>query len=273
MGIDYRVGSGPGLGALVFRLTDANNFLLLETFANTLYLFECRTAGCGMVASQPLPGPLVPDSTHRLEVRAMREHHRRLVGWRAAAAGRQHIPADGDSPRSRLEFGVRRDIRLCQFRAQRARLGARVAVDWHPAPEPGDCVRADGRIECRGDRHGATDLPVVRGCEWDDGRADCGRDVEQLHDAGADEHDQLLGTREQRRRHGRLRAPRRSPSASRRPSRRSRKARRSTPARRRPSPWWPPARRRSRTSGTQVRAARRRRRLSRRPRTASPHPR
>ena len=77
MGVDYRVGTGPGLGALVFRLTDASNFLLLETYANTLYLYKCQTGGCLPLASQPLPA-LVPGSTHRLETRALGST---IEGW------------------------------------------------------------------------------------------------------------------------------------------------------------------------------------------------
>ena len=78
MGVDYRVGTGPGLGALVFRLTDASNFLLLETYSNTLHLYKCQTSGCLALVSQPLPAALVPGSTHRLEVRTFGST---IEGW------------------------------------------------------------------------------------------------------------------------------------------------------------------------------------------------
>ena len=78
MGADYRAGTGPGMGALVFRLTDADNFLLLETYLNTLYLYK-RQGGVWMfLASQPLPAPLTMGSTHRLEVRTLGSA---IEGW------------------------------------------------------------------------------------------------------------------------------------------------------------------------------------------------
>ena len=40
MATDYVVGTGPGLGALAFRLTDANNFLLLETNGSNLQFYR-----------------------------------------------------------------------------------------------------------------------------------------------------------------------------------------------------------------------------------------
>jgi hypothetical protein len=69
MGADYRVGSGPGMGALVVRLTDANNFIVLETYLNTLYFYKAEGGAWTVLASQPLPAALAAGSTHRLEVR------------------------------------------------------------------------------------------------------------------------------------------------------------------------------------------------------------
>jgi glucose/arabinose dehydrogenase len=78
MGIDYRVGMGPGMGALVFRLTDADNFLLLETYLNALHLYRRQAGMWVFMASEPLPATLVPGSTHRLEVRALGSA---IEGW------------------------------------------------------------------------------------------------------------------------------------------------------------------------------------------------
>jgi hypothetical protein len=78
MGIDYRVGGGPGMGALVFRLTDANNFLLLETYLNGLHLYRRQAGAWVFLASQPLPATLIPGTTHRLEVRTQGST---LEGW------------------------------------------------------------------------------------------------------------------------------------------------------------------------------------------------
>jgi hypothetical protein len=55
MGVDYRVGSGPGMGALVARLTDASNFFLLETYLNTLSLYKQQGGTWALLVSQPLP--------------------------------------------------------------------------------------------------------------------------------------------------------------------------------------------------------------------------
>jgi Putative binding domain, N-terminal len=70
MSVDYRAGTGPGMGALAFRLTDAENHLLLLTYLNQLQLYRRQKAAYTLLATAPLPGALVPDATHRLEVRA-----------------------------------------------------------------------------------------------------------------------------------------------------------------------------------------------------------
>jgi membrane-bound inhibitor of C-type lysozyme len=70
MSADYHVGNGPGLGALAFRVVDADNFLLLETYQNNLQFYRRQGGVWTLLASQPLL-PLVPGSMHRLEVRAV----------------------------------------------------------------------------------------------------------------------------------------------------------------------------------------------------------
>jgi len=74
---DYFAGSGPGMGALVFRLVDANNFLLLETYAGQLQLYRRQSGNWTLLATAPL-ATLMPGSTHRLEVRAVGNT---LQGW------------------------------------------------------------------------------------------------------------------------------------------------------------------------------------------------
>ena len=115
MGIDYRVGAGPGMGALVFRLTDANNFLLLETYANALYLFKRQAGDWVPLASQPLPAMLMIGQHASARSADDREHDRRLVGWCAPAADHRHVPADSDTAWPRLELGIRRLVGLCQL--------------------------------------------------------------------------------------------------------------------------------------------------------------
>ena len=78
MAVDYRAGGGPGMGALAFRLTDANNFLLLETYQNVLYFYKQQGGFWVPLASQPLPAAIVPGSTHWLEVRTLGST---LEGW------------------------------------------------------------------------------------------------------------------------------------------------------------------------------------------------
>src|SRR5206468_2051776 len=70
MSADYRVGSGPQLGALVFRLTDANNHLLLMAYGNALQVYRKQNGAYTLVASQPIAA-VAAGSTHRLEVRAI----------------------------------------------------------------------------------------------------------------------------------------------------------------------------------------------------------
>ena len=79
------------------------------------------------------------------------------------------------------------------------------ARDQHAAAEPDDRVRSDGDDDRRRDRHRTARLSVVRRRQPEHGEPDRRRDVEQLHDAGALEHDELLGARVERlRRAGQL---------------------------------------------------------------------
>src|SRR5206468_10415100 len=57
--------------ALVFRLTDANNFLVMDTYLNGLHLYRRQAGTWVFVASEPLPVPLQPGTMHRLEVRTL----------------------------------------------------------------------------------------------------------------------------------------------------------------------------------------------------------
>jgi hypothetical protein len=77
MGVDYHVGSGWGMGALAFRLTDGNNHLVLLTYLNQLQLYRRQAGNYTLLASQPLAA-LAAGSTHRLEVRAVGSA---LEGW------------------------------------------------------------------------------------------------------------------------------------------------------------------------------------------------
>jgi len=78
VGADYRVGSGPGLGGLTIRLVDANNFLVLETFQNTVRLLRRQAGAWTTLASQALRAGLVAGSTHRLEARTLGSS---VEGW------------------------------------------------------------------------------------------------------------------------------------------------------------------------------------------------
>jgi hypothetical protein len=77
MATDYVVGAGPGLGALAFRLSDAANFLLLETNGNNLQFYRQQAGAWVLVASKPLAA-VAAGSTHRLEVRAVGSS---VQGW------------------------------------------------------------------------------------------------------------------------------------------------------------------------------------------------
>ena len=105
MGVDYHVGTGPGMGALAFRMVDANNFQLLVT-NGTVIQFYRRQAGAWVLASGVLlPAPLLAGSTHRLEVHTLGSA---LEGW-----------WDG--------------VRLLQETDTFAQTGTRHGLDWNSA--------------------------------------------------------------------------------------------------------------------------------------------
>jgi hypothetical protein len=101
MSTDFRVGSGPGLGALAFRVVDAENLMLLQTYQNNLQLYRCQNGVWTLLASQALP-PMTPDSTRRRRCAAG------LLGWGVDARGRRTISADRDPSRALLGYRVRR---------------------------------------------------------------------------------------------------------------------------------------------------------------------
>jgi hypothetical protein len=77
MAVDYRVGSGPQMGALAFRLQDADNHLLLLVYGNQLQFYYKQNGTYTLIASRPVASIAV-GSTHRLEVRA---NGPSLEGW------------------------------------------------------------------------------------------------------------------------------------------------------------------------------------------------
>ena len=78
MGVDYRVGSGPQLAALAFRLTDANNHLLLMFYQNALHFYRRQAGTYALLASSTPLAPVASGSTQRLEVRTSGTQ---LTGW------------------------------------------------------------------------------------------------------------------------------------------------------------------------------------------------
>jgi hypothetical protein len=78
IGVDYLVGSGAGMGAIVFRMIDANNHLLLTTYANELQVYRRQAGTYVLLDARALPAGLVPGTTHHLEVRAVGNA---IEGW------------------------------------------------------------------------------------------------------------------------------------------------------------------------------------------------
>ena len=71
MAVDYRAGAGPNHQAgLVFRFIDLNNYLLLVFDQNVLRFYRRQVGVLTLLASSPALTPVIPGSTHRLEVRA-----------------------------------------------------------------------------------------------------------------------------------------------------------------------------------------------------------
>jgi IPT/TIG domain len=66
--VDYVVGTGPGMGALIARLTDTSNHFVLLTVNNTLQLFRKQAGTYTLLVSQALPAALAVGSVHRLEI-------------------------------------------------------------------------------------------------------------------------------------------------------------------------------------------------------------
>jgi hypothetical protein len=77
IGVDYHVGTGPGMGGIAFRLTDANNYLLLQTYNQALQFYRRQSGVYTLLASMPIGG-LQPGTTHRIEVHAQGSS---LQGW------------------------------------------------------------------------------------------------------------------------------------------------------------------------------------------------
>jgi hypothetical protein len=69
VGADYRVGTGPHMGALVVRATDANNHLVLLTYLGELQLYRRQAGQYTLLATHPLP-PLTAGEVHRMEILA-----------------------------------------------------------------------------------------------------------------------------------------------------------------------------------------------------------
>jgi len=77
MATDFHAGAGSGLGGLAFRLVDANNYLLIETYGGNLQFYRRQNGAYTLLASAPL-APMIAGSTHRLEVHATGST---LRGW------------------------------------------------------------------------------------------------------------------------------------------------------------------------------------------------
>jgi hypothetical protein len=67
VGVDYRVGSGAQLAAIAFRLTDANNHLLLMFYSNALHFYRKQAGIYTLLASSAPLAPIASGSTQRLE--------------------------------------------------------------------------------------------------------------------------------------------------------------------------------------------------------------
>src|SRR5262249_6766503 len=78
MGVDYHVGSGPQLAGLAFRLTDANNHLLLMFHSNALYFYRKQGGIYTLLASSAPLAPIANGSIQRLEVRTSGTQ---VTGW------------------------------------------------------------------------------------------------------------------------------------------------------------------------------------------------
>ena len=120
MGVDYRVGAGPRhLAALVFRLTDANNHLLLMFYENALHLYRRRGGGYSLLASSAAFPEPTPGTIQRLEVQTVGDQ---LIGlWNG--------------------------LQMVQVRESFQRTATRHGVDWNSAY---DSLAAFDNLEIRG---------------------------------------------------------------------------------------------------------------------------
>ena len=79
LGVDYRVGgSTQPVAGLVVRMTDANNYLLLQFYQNTLRFYRRQAGAYTLLGSSAALGPVASGSTQRLEVRTAGSA---LTGW------------------------------------------------------------------------------------------------------------------------------------------------------------------------------------------------
>ena len=79
MGVDYKVAaSADPLAGLAFRLTDANNHLLLLFFENALHFYRRQNGTYSLLASSGPLAPIAGGSTQRMEVRTSGSA---LTGW------------------------------------------------------------------------------------------------------------------------------------------------------------------------------------------------
>ena len=108
MGVDYKVAaSADRLAGLAFRLTDANNHLLLLFYENALHFYR-RQDGTYLAAGLVRAVGTDCGRQHAAHGSAnVGECLDRMVEWRPGRAGDGHDPAGGDTPRARLERSIR----------------------------------------------------------------------------------------------------------------------------------------------------------------------
>src|SRR6185436_990422 len=76
--VDLRAGATQPVAAIVFRLTDANNHLLLMFNQNALHFYRRQAVTYTLLGSSGPLSPLVNGNTRRLELRASGSQ---LTGW------------------------------------------------------------------------------------------------------------------------------------------------------------------------------------------------
>ena len=153
MATDYVVGTGPGLGALAFRLTDADNFLLLETNGSNLQFYRQQGGVWTLVASQPLPA-LTAGSTHRLEVHAVGSS---VQGWWDGVQVLQVTETfQQTATRHGLDWNSAYDAttRLRQLHAHQWRRAAAAATGRHAGDGDAESGERERERQWRGDGAG-----------------------------------------------------------------------------------------------------------------------